>query len=104
MRVPAHWWAGSSGNNESLGQIAGVNFSDDFQRYFLLELDGEKGAHYPMQYNAVSLYAYKDAPCIHNYNVPTHVIRNPTDVIAQVRRTMVSRWLLNNHYKNTYDG
>ena len=66
MRVPAHWWSGCSGNDESPGQIDGVNFSDDSQRYFLLDLDDEKGAQYPMRYDAISLYADKDAPILRN--------------------------------------
>ena len=65
MRVPAHWWFSCSGNDESPGQIAGVNFSDDSQRYLLLDLDYEKGAHYPVRYDAVSLYADEDALSIH---------------------------------------
>ena len=65
MRVPAHWWAGFSGNDEPPGQIAGVKFSDESQHYFLLELDDEMGARYPMQYDAVSLYADEDALSIH---------------------------------------
>ena len=104
MRVPAHWWNGYSDNDESPGQIAGVNFLDDSQNYFLIDLDDEKGDHYPMRYDAVSLYTDEDAQSLLNYNVPTHIIHNPTDDTARVRRTMVPRRLLNNHYNNTSDG
>ena len=102
--MPGHWRAGCSGNDELPGQISGVKFLDESQRYFLLELDDEMGDRYPMRYDAVSLYADEDDLSICNYNVLTHVIRNPTDYTARVCWAMVPRRLLNNHYNNTSDG
>ena len=57
MKVLDHWWHGYSGSELYDGTIAAVNFDDHGDRCFQLDIDQEKGALYPMQYDAVLHYA-----------------------------------------------
>ena len=57
LKVPEHWWDGFSGNTESEGRIAEVDFEDAAERFFMLELDEEEGCHYSMRHDAVLHYA-----------------------------------------------
>jgi len=53
MNVPHDWWDGFTGHKLNGGVIARVDFGIDGNKYFQLELDGERGAYHPMRYDAV---------------------------------------------------
>ena len=59
MRVPDNWWDVCTGSQLYKGRIVAVDFADEAEQYFMLELDddNDKGEHYHMQYDAVLHYA-----------------------------------------------
>ncbi len=61
MNVPDDWWDGFTGHKLNGGVIACVDFGIDGNKYFQLELDGERGDYYPMCYNVIVRYANKMA-------------------------------------------
>jgi len=60
LKVPGIWWNNCTDKIFYAGRISKINFSDKFERYFILELD--TGESYPMRYDAVRMYADKDLP------------------------------------------
>ena len=57
VAVPECWWDGYNGSKLCKGRIAHVDFDAEGEKFFMLELDTERGAFYPMQYDAVLHYA-----------------------------------------------
>ena len=57
MLVESRWWDGYDDGELNPGRIAAVDFNDANGRFFMLEIDSEPGAHYPMRYDAVLHYA-----------------------------------------------
>ena len=49
MLVESRWWDGYDDGGLNPGTISAVDFDDSAGRFFLLELDDEPGAHYPMR-------------------------------------------------------
>ena len=41
MSVPYKWWDGCTGSQLYEGRIAAVDFSDEAERYFMLDLDDD---------------------------------------------------------------
>jgi hypothetical protein len=82
MNVPDDWWDGFTGHKLNCRVIAHVNFGIDGNKIFQLKLDGERGAYYPMRYDAVVLIA------------PSRHSACPLMLSAiQRKRLLLSRWL-----------
>ena len=79
LNVPSHWWPDFDGDEDNLGTIAAVNFTQTNRRYFQLLLDGDKGedAYYSMQYDAVLAFFDVNQPLFSSFSLPHHPITNP---------------------------
>ena len=84
MNVPDNWWDGFTGHNLNGGVIARVDFGIDGNKYFQLELDGERGAYYPMHYNAVVRYADKTHRAFSSFHLPAHAVSDPAQEVVVV--------------------
>ena len=84
MNVPDNWWDGFTGHNLNGGVIARVDFGIDGNKYFQLELDGERGAYYPMHYNAVVCYADKTHHAFLSFRLPAHAVSDPAQEVVVV--------------------
>ena len=71
LKVPERWWAGCTGSKLFHGKIIAIDFSDDAKRYFKFEPDSEKGAHYPIRYDAVLHYADEDHQSYSKFLLPS---------------------------------
>ena len=86
MKVPDHWWPSFTGNALWEGHIHSINFDADGARYFQLELDDEKGALYPMRYDAVLHYVDEDQSNFASYQLPDDPLANPAGETVRVRQ------------------
>mmetsp|Transcript_29715 Transcript_29715/g.54811 ORF Transcript_29715/g.54811 Transcript_29715/m.54811 type:complete len:88 (+) Transcript_29715:170-433(+) len=84
MKVPERWWVGYTGSKLFHGQITALDFSDDAERYFQFELDSEKGAHYPIRYDAVLHYADEDHQSDSRFLLPS--VPPAAPVLGEVAR------------------
>jgi len=78
MLVLNHWCACCTGNNFNSGHIAGLDFSDENDRYFQLEVDDEQGAYYNMRYDAILHYADEDQSIFSRFRLPSKAYVEPT--------------------------
>ena len=79
MLVESCWWPAYDDSELNPGRIADVNFDDPAGRFFLLELDDEPGAHYPMRYDAVLKYADETHRNFHTFHLPIQLLPDPED-------------------------
>jgi hypothetical protein len=61
MKVPKNWWlqsswAGQKGSDKNRGTLTCYNPDEKNDTYFMLEIEREPGAEYPIQYNGVLKY------------------------------------------------
>ena len=88
LKVPEHWWDGFSGNTESKGRVAEVNFEDAAERFFMLEIDEEEGSRYPIRYDAVLHYADVEHSTHRRFRLPVKAVPNPAVEVGRVRRSL----------------
>ena len=88
MNVPDDWWDGFTGHKLNGGVIARVDFGIDGNKYFQLELDGERGAYYPMRYDAVVRYADKTHRAFSSFRLPAHAVSDPAQEVVVVEETV----------------
>ena len=64
LNVPSHWWPDFDGDEENLGTILAITFTQTNQRYFQILLDGDEGkeAYYSMQYDAILVFVDVSQP------------------------------------------
>eukprot|EP00956_Cyclotella_meneghiniana_P043310 scaffold263758_cov139-Cyclotella_meneghiniana.AAC.1 len=79
MLVESSWWDGYDDSELNPGTISSVKFNDNAGRFFLLELDDEPGAHYPMRYDAVLKYADETHRSFHTFHLPFGLLPDPND-------------------------
>ena len=84
MNVPDDWWDGFTGQKLNGGVIARVDFGIDRNKYFQLKLDGERGAYYPMRYDAVVCYADETHRSFSSFGLPAHAVSNPSQKVVVV--------------------
>ena len=91
MLVESRWWDGYDDGELNPGTISAVDFDDSAGRFFLLELDDEPGAHYPMRYDAVLKYADETHRSYHTYKLPIGLLADPEDeevTLAQLANSL----------------
>jgi hypothetical protein len=88
MNVPDDWWDGFTGHKLNGGVIARVDFGIDGNKYFQLELDGERSAFYPMRYDAVVRYADETHRAFSSFRLPAHAVSNPAQEVVVVEETV----------------
>ena len=86
MKVPDHWWDGCTGYKLYEGIIATVNFAEHGDCCFQLEIDEERGALYPMRYDAVLHYADEEHSRFSSFHLPANPPSNPANESIRVRR------------------
>ena len=88
VNVPSHWWPDFDGDEDNLGTIAAVNFTQTNQRYFQLLLDGDEGkdAYYSLRYDAFFAFVDVDQLLFSSFSLPRHPITNPEGEEICVRR------------------
>ena len=88
MNVPSHWWPDFDGDEDNLGTIAAVNFTQTNQSNFQLLLDGDKGedAYYSMRYDTFFDFFDVNQPFFSSFSLPCHPITNPEGEEIRVRR------------------
>ncbi len=79
---------------------AHVDFGIDGNKYIQLELDGERGAFYPMRYDAVVCYADKMNRAFSSFRLPTHAVSDPAQEVVIVEQTVDDD---DNNYVNDND-
>ena len=87
MRVPDNWWDGCTGSQIYKGRIAAVDFADEVERYFMLELDDDnaKGEQYHMRYDDFLNYADEGHRSYSRYYLPSDPPACPTANDESVR-------------------
>ena len=88
MNVPDNWWDGFTGHKLNGGVIAHVDFGIDRNKYFQLELDGERGAFYPMSYDAVVCYAKEMHHAFLSFCLLAHAVSDPAQEVVVVEETV----------------
>ena len=94
MLVESRWWDGYDDGELNPGRIAAVDFNDANGRFFMLEIDSEPGAHYPMRYDAVLHYADETHKQYYTFQLPTGLLPDPQDeevTLAQLARSRSTR-------------
>ena len=85
--VEKRWWVGCTGKTGYPGTVVAFDPSATNERYFLVEIDSELGARYPMHYDAVFLYADSESPNYNQFRLPSEPLLDPSaELEVTVRR------------------
>ena len=87
-QVPQSWWPGYSSSLLYAGAVREIDFSDERGGYFLFEDDDDDdvGSHYPMQYNAVLQYSYREQRECARFRLPPNPPANLANEAFRVLR------------------
>jgi hypothetical protein len=94
MNVPNSWWAGITSLELNAGAISHLDFNQENECYFQLELDKEKGIYQAMRYDAVLLYADESHPMFAHFHLPYAALADPTNNQVQIQRSPIARQLM----------
>jgi hypothetical protein len=103
LNIPNKWWPGFRDGGLNQGKIAAITLDPSSSYYFQVKLNDEPGAHYPMRYDSVLLYADNEQPSFLQFCLPSCCPGNPEDKVAQVRVPKQIGWMAEDDYTNMED-
>jgi hypothetical protein len=77
-----------------VGAISHLDFHQQNEFYFQLELNNNKGIHHNLHYDVVLFYVDKSHPSFVHYRLPYAAIANPTDDQVQSPAVQLLRLLM----------
>jgi len=77
LHVPESWWDGHDGDELYFGPISALDFAKPRQCFFQFELNSERGAFYPMRYDAVFTFADAEQDHFIDFRLLRHAVSNP---------------------------
>jgi hypothetical protein len=94
MNVPSSWWASITSPELNAGAISHLDFNQENERFFQLELDEEKGIYHAMRYDAVLLYPDKSHPTFAHFHLPYAALADPTNNQVQTQWSPIAKAVL----------